>query len=87
MRNPFDPFGVFGEWKGQEPEDNEELGYIDEIANEVYEAHGDNLYNIMVDSVSAGVLAERSRVLHILRTELKSLEDLGHVIKLIESKE
>ncbi len=85
MRNPFDPFGVFSEWKGQEPE-TEELSYIDEIANEVYDLHTDTMFNVISEGVHAGVFAERERVLHILRTELKSLEDLGRVIKLVESK-
>lgn len=81
MKNPFDPFGVFSEWKGQEPE--EELTQVEVIVEQFYEEHSDNLYNVIHDAVTMGVFAERERCLAIIKQEL-SAEDRARIIKLIE---
>lgn len=86
MRNPLDPFGVFGDWRGQEPEDEYEsweTAALQEILNDSHE----QIDNVITDAAWAGILKERQRCLDIIRNELKSLEDVGRVVQLIQGND
>ena len=89
--NMFDPLGMWASLVKpptyESKEELEEPHYIDQIVDQVYDVHGHTMTELVTESVSAGVVAERARCLNIIRTQLKSLEDLGQVIKLIEDKE
>lgn len=81
-RNIFDPFGVFNEWRGQEPTAQEswEEAVVQVVVNDQIE----NLSSIIADAVYAGIGAERERIVMILQQEL-SIEEAERVIKIIET--
>lgn len=83
MRNPFDPFGVFGEWQGQEPESEYE-SWETKTLQEILNSNHEQIDNVITDAAWAGILAERQRCLDIVRRELKSLEDVERVMQLIQ---
>lgn len=86
MKNPFDPFGVFGEWKGQEPESEYE-SWEGKALQEILDNTHEQIDNVITDAAWAGIQAERARCLDIIRRELKSLEDVGRVMQLIQGIE
>lgn len=83
MRNPFDPFGVFGEWRGQGPESEYE-SWETKTLQEILNSNHEQIDNVITDAAWAGILAERQRCLDIISHELKSLEDVGRVMQLIQ---
>lgn len=88
MKNPFDPFGVFNEWKGQQTESESEYESWETTAlQEILGQQQEQIDNVITDAAWAGILAERQRCLDIIRRELKSLEDVGRVVQLIQGIE
>lgn len=86
MKNPFDPFGVFGEWKGQEPEDEYE-SWETTTLQEILADSQEQIDNVITDAAWAGMLKERQRCLDIIRSELRTLEDVDRVVQLIQGSE
>lgn len=81
MRNPFDPFGVFSEWKGQEPDAQD--SWAQTVAQLVIDDHNDSIGAIMSDAVYTGMNAERERIILILQQEL-SADDAKRIVAIIE---
>lgn len=84
-KNIFDPFGVFGEWKGQDPDDEYET-WETRTLKEILEDQSQQIDNVITDAAWAGILAERDRCLSIIRQNLSS-EDADRVIHLIQGTE
>lgn len=68
MRNIFDPFGVLGEWKGQEPE--EALSETELITDNVIDDHWGELTEMISAAVSRGMEAERVACLNLMKKHL-----------------
>lgn len=86
MKNPFDPFGVFGEWRGQESEDEYE-SWETSTLQEILSDQSEQIDNVITDAAWAGILAERQRCLDIIRRELESSEDVDRVVQLIQGSD
>jgi hypothetical protein len=86
MKNPFDPFGVFGEWKGQEPDDVYE-SWETTTLQEILSDSQEQIDNVITDAAWTGILKERQRCLDIIHNELKSWEDVDRVVQLIQGSE
>lgn len=82
MKHIFDPFGVFGEWKPQEPDAQE--SWAQAVAQVVINDQFDNLSDVLADAVYAGMGAERERIIAILQQELNTTE-ANRVIAVIEA--
>lgn len=85
MRNPFDPFGILKEWKGQDP-DEDEFSFLDSTVSEVYESESNQVDEFVTSLVRAGIEAERNRVIDIINQEL-SATDAKRLLELIEIDE
>lgn len=81
-KNIFDPFGVFGEWKGQEPDVHE--SWAQTVAQLVIDDHADSMGAILSDAVYTGMNAERERIILILKQEL-STKDAERIVAVIEA--
>ena len=85
MRNIFDPFGVLGEWKGQEPE--EALSDVESVIETVIDSHWDSLLEVLEESVIRGMNQEREAILKLITTYLDAdSEDTQGLISAINSR-
>ena len=85
MKNPFDPFGVFQGWKGQEPE--EPATEVETVIETVIDSHWDSLLEILEESVIRGMTHEREAILKLITTYLDAdSEDTQALIAAINSR-
>lgn len=82
MKHIFDPFGVFSEWKGQDPDTTQ--SWAQSIAQVVINDQLDNLSDMIADAVYTGMSAERERITTILKQELSN-SDSDRIIEIINS--
>ena len=73
MKNPWDPFGVFSEWRGQEPED--QLTEAEIVTDSVIDDHWPELVSLVRTGVEQGMERERKNCVELIKKHLNTSDD------------